>query len=176
MSASPASTGSSSAPSCDGVVLAVAVDAHRELEAVLERVAEAGLDRAADPEVERQPDDVRAALLGDGGGAVDRAVVDDDDLEPGSKARISSITRAIALLLVQRGDDRDAPDRRPARVERHGRGLGDLSHGPPPERPARAASSSLPRAVEVGVLVERALAGGAAHLLRLRPGSSSSSW
>ena len=42
------------------VVLAVAVEPDRELVAVRERVHEAGLDGAADPEVEREPDDRRA--------------------------------------------------------------------------------------------------------------------
>ena len=53
MSASPASTGSTSRGDLARVVLAVAVEPHGELEAVLERVAEAGLHGAADPEVER---------------------------------------------------------------------------------------------------------------------------
>jgi hypothetical protein len=41
------------------VVLAVAVHPNRELEAVLVRVAEAGLHSAADPEVERKPEHCR---------------------------------------------------------------------------------------------------------------------
>src|SRR5256885_912603 len=57
------------------VVLAVAVEAYGEVEAVLVGVAEAGLDGAADPEVERQPDHLRAARARDLGGPVDRAVV-----------------------------------------------------------------------------------------------------
>ena len=63
------------------IVLAVAVDLHGEVEAVLERVLVAGLDRAADPEVEGEPDDPRARLGGEPGGRVGRAVVDDEDLE-----------------------------------------------------------------------------------------------
>ena len=96
MSASPASTGASDRAELRRVVLAVAVDAHGEVVAVLERVAEAGLHGAADPEVERQPEHARArrsaATLGR---AVGRAVVDDDDVEPGSNARSSSITPPI---------------------------------------------------------------------------------
>ena len=80
MSASPRARGRAATASWR-VVLAVAVDLHGELVAVLERVAEAGLDGAADAEVERQAEDVRARRGGDRGGAVGRAVVDDDDLE-----------------------------------------------------------------------------------------------
>ena len=63
------------------VVLAVAVEPHGEVVAPLPREAEAGLDGPADPEVERQPDDVRAGRGRDLGGAVGRAVRDDHDLE-----------------------------------------------------------------------------------------------
>src|SRR5207248_6521017 len=63
------------------VVLAVAVEAHGEIEVVLERVAEAGLDGSADPEVEREPDHLRPSGAGDLRGPVGGAVVDHDDLE-----------------------------------------------------------------------------------------------
>ena len=62
MSASPASTGASTFGSSAGIVLAVAVAADGELVAVLPGVAEAGLHGAADAEVERQPEHVRAVL------------------------------------------------------------------------------------------------------------------
>ena len=42
------------------IVLAVTVDLDHPLVSVLQRVGEARLDRAADPEVERHPDDMRA--------------------------------------------------------------------------------------------------------------------
>ena len=46
-------------------MLAVAVDANGQVEAVFERVAEAGLDRAADAEIERQTQDARAGASRD---------------------------------------------------------------------------------------------------------------
>ena len=57
MSASAARGGSSSLCDLARVVLAVAVDLHRALVAVVERVPEAGVHGAADAEVERQVDD-----------------------------------------------------------------------------------------------------------------------
>ena len=56
MSASPRRPGEE-LPELGRVVLAVPVEPDGELVAVLERVLEAGLDGAADAEVEREPDD-----------------------------------------------------------------------------------------------------------------------
>ena len=61
MSASPREYRIEHAAELRRIVLAVAVDAHRDVVAVLEREAEAGLHGAADAEVERQPQDARAA-------------------------------------------------------------------------------------------------------------------
>ena len=51
-------------------MLAVPVDLDGEVEPVLAREAVAGLDGAADAEVEREADDVRAVRMGDRGGRV----------------------------------------------------------------------------------------------------------
>ena len=83
MSASPAIDGREQLRDLGGVVLAVAVEADRELVAVLERVPEAGLHGAADAEVEREAEHDGAPRLCDRRRAVRRAVVDDDDVEAG---------------------------------------------------------------------------------------------
>jgi hypothetical protein len=114
------------------VVLAVAVNLHRDVEAVLEGVPVPGLDGAADPEVERQPDDVRAARLRHGGGGVDRGVVDDHDLHAGvDRAQLVDHSPHVRLL-IQRRDDGEAAE--PGEALDHGaagrsRSRGDLSHG-----------------------------------------------
>ena len=64
-----------------GIVLAVAVDLDHVVVAVLLRVREARLYRAADAEVERETQHPGAGLLGARGGVVGRAVVDHDDVE-----------------------------------------------------------------------------------------------
>ena len=102
-------------------MLAVAVDLHGDVEAVRERVAEAGLHGAADPQVEGEDQEPGPGGFGDRPGPVVGAVVHDDDLE----ARI----RCADLLdhpadrggLVERRDDRDPPFQRR---------LVGLSHGP----------------------------------------------
>ena len=96
MSASPREHGLDQLRQLGGVVLAVAVEPDRELVAVLERVHEARLDGAADPEVEREPNDRRAGRGRELGGAVCGAVVDHDHVEAGSKERISATTWPIA--------------------------------------------------------------------------------
>ena len=152
-------------PELGGVVLAVAVEPHREPEAVLERVAEAGLHGAADPEVERQADHVRAALL--------RATAAVRSTEPsstttisssGSKARISSITRAMLSSSLNAGTiaiRRSAGEPRVAR-----RGAASATSATNGLRNADAEQlEQPPRAVQVRVLVECALARRAAQLL-----------
>ncbi len=59
-------------------MLAVGVELHRALVAVPHREREAGAQRAADPEVEREDRDEHAGLAGDVGGAVGRAVAHDE--------------------------------------------------------------------------------------------------
>ena len=76
-------------------MLAVAVDLDGDVEAVVARVLVAGLDCPADADVVRKARDESAGALGLGLGAVRRPIVDDEDLEAGSTARISPITRAI---------------------------------------------------------------------------------
>ena len=128
------------------VVLPVAVDADGDVVAVLVREAEAGLHGAADAEVERQPEDDRALRRRDLGRAVDRAVVDDDDVETGiERAQLVDHARD-GLLLVQRRDDGDAAQlREPGESGRGGRQLDGLRHGPPPERRHRAARAAAVR-------------------------------
>ena len=86
-SASSATTGATTRAELRRVVLAVAVEPDGQLVAAFPGVAEAGLDGAADAEVEGQLDDVGAGGGGDLGRAVGRAVGDDDDLERRGRAR-----------------------------------------------------------------------------------------
>ena len=109
-------------PELGRVVLAVAVEPDRELVAAFPGVAEAGLDGAADPEVEGQLDDVRAGGGGDLGGAVGRAVGDDDDLEVGiERVQLAEQAGQVLLLVVGR-DDRDPADGRERPCRLRGRG------------------------------------------------------
>ena len=79
----------------------------------------------------------------DRGGRVGRAVVDDDDVQPRVERAQLVEDAADRPRLVPRGDDRD-----PA----------VLSHARAAGTPSSSSSSTLPRAVRVGVLVEDALA------------------
>src|SRR5207253_4753867 len=85
------------------VVLPVAVDLYRDVVAVLEGVAIAGLDGAADTEVEGEAKHMSAAIRGDPGSAVRRAVVDDDDVEAGVESPQLVDHAPDRLFLVQRG-------------------------------------------------------------------------
>jgi len=60
------------------IVLTVGVDLHGDLEAVLERIAEAGSHRAADPEVEGENSDSGSGPSGLIGGPIARTVIDDE--------------------------------------------------------------------------------------------------
>ncbi len=88
-------------------MLAVAVDADREVVSVLRCVAEAGLDRAADTEIERQYDDMSAPPGRACPGRVLRRVVDDDDVEVGIERAQLVDHLADRALLVEGRDDRD---------------------------------------------------------------------
>ena len=85
------------------VVLAVAVEPDHGVVAVRERVLEAGLDGAADAEVEGQADDRGAGGGRARGRRVLGAVVDHDDVEAGSNARSSSTTPATASSSLRAG-------------------------------------------------------------------------
>ena len=143
------------------VVLAVAVEADGDLVAVLERVLEAGLDGAADAEVERQPDDRRARGGGDLGGRVGRAVVDDDDVEPRIEAAQLPDDRTDRPLLVAGRDDREptrsdtAPPGRPARPARAAAAPGARTCARRARARGRARPSPRPRRV-----VEQLAVGG----------------
>jgi len=88
-------------------VLAVAVYLHRDVVATLEREPIAGLDRAADAEVEGQTQHVRPAIRRDPGCSIRGTVVDHDDVEPGVE-RVDLVDHSPDVpLLVQRRDDGD---------------------------------------------------------------------
>ena len=124
-------------------MLAVAVDAHREVVAVLEGEAEAGLNSAADAEVERQAEDARALRGRDGGGAVDRPVVDDDDVEPRVERAQLVDDAGERELLVQRRHDRDAAQLAQAGKARRRRSRDDgVRHGALTGTPRSSRSSS----------------------------------
>ena len=89
-------------------MLTIAVNLHRDVEAVRGRVLKACLDRAADSDVEREPHDGRACACGHLGGPVDGAVVDDHDREPGVRGTDFADDGRKRGLLVERGHDRDA--------------------------------------------------------------------
>ena len=107
--------------------------------------------------------------LGGCGRPVGRAVVDDDDLEVGVERADLLDHPRDALLLVERRDDRDRAGRRRAAGRRArvstATSATDRLRDAEPEQVEEA-----PRPVEERVLVERPLAGCAAHLLRLAPG------
>ena len=109
MSASPASSGPRITRSWLGSCWPSPSICTATSKPLVERVAEAGLHRAADPEIEGEDEEPGPGGLGDRPGPVVGAVVHDDDLE----ARI----RCSDLLdhspdrggLVERRDDRDPP-------------------------------------------------------------------
>ena len=85
------------------VVLAVAVDLHRHLIAVLARVYVPRLHRAADAEVERQAQHRGARRAGALAGRVGRAVVDHEHVEVGRTAADSRHRRPDGPRLVVGG-------------------------------------------------------------------------
>jgi hypothetical protein len=95
-------------------VLAVAVELGGEVEVFAEGEAEAGLDGAADPEVAAEEEDARATGAGDGGGAIERAVVHDEGLEGdaevggGDGLELGEQTTERFLLVERRNDDEEA--------------------------------------------------------------------
>ncbi len=79
-----------------GDVLPVPVQPHRCRVSALERILEACLNRSADPQVEGESDDGSPVPCRRARGAVDRSVIDDDDVERRIEALISSITAPTA--------------------------------------------------------------------------------
>ena len=99
-------------PHLGGVVLAVGVELDRAVVVVADGVAEAGLQRTADAEVERQRQHRGAGLGGDVRGGVARAVVDDEHVEVRQLAREVLEDARQRRLLVERGDDDERPQLR----------------------------------------------------------------
>ena len=87
------------------VMLTVAVDLHGDLVAALERIDVAALHRAADAEVERQPQHARAGVRRQRSGRVLRAIVDDQDVEIGRAAPDLADGARDDLTLVVCGND-----------------------------------------------------------------------
>ena len=98
----------------DRVVLAVAVDLREEVIAVLARVHEAGLHGAADTQVERQLEDLRAGFEREHCRGVGRAVVDHQRVEAGRALPQRFHDRHDRLRLVVSGDDRQMRYQRPS--------------------------------------------------------------
>ena len=109
-------------------MLAVAVDLHGRIEALLERIAEPRLHRASDAEVEREAHDARAVLPGDKGGGVDGSVVDDENFDLGVERPQLVNDVAHGVLLVERGHDRERPQSCPGDGRRPRLYLGSLRH------------------------------------------------
>ena len=116
MSASPAIDRGDELLHLAGIVLAVPVEPDGEVEAVLERVAEARLHGAADTEVERQAYDARSGGRRDGRRLVRRAVVHDQHLEVRLQhAHLAHDVRDGVGLVLRRHDREAAQPRGPAR-------------------------------------------------------------
>ena len=109
MSASPARSDVEQLAELGGDVLAVAVQPHRRGVALVARVHEPCLHRAADPEVEGQREDGGAVRGGDLGGGIGRAVVDHDHVEGRVEGPDLVDHATDRRLLVVRRDDRDHP-------------------------------------------------------------------
>ena len=97
------------------VVLAVGVELHRGLVAVLDRVAEPGAEGAADPEVERKLDNRHACGPGDACRPVGGTVGDDEHVEVGTLLQELLEHGRQGHRFVVRGDDDQGPrgSRRP---------------------------------------------------------------
>ncbi len=92
------------------IVLSVAVDLDRELEAVLERVLVARLHGAADADVEGQIQKTGAGACRNGSGLVAGGVVHDHDVQLGlGRADLFDHSLDAGLLVVGR-DDRERPE------------------------------------------------------------------
>jgi len=89
-----------------GVVLAVAVDLHGHVIALLERIDVTALHGAADAHVEGQAQHLRRGRPGVRGGAVARAVVDDEHVEVRRAAPDLLHGARDDLALVEGGHDR----------------------------------------------------------------------
>ena len=115
----PSSRAASSARDLAGVVLAVGVELDGPPVAVGDGVAEAGLERAADPQVEGQDDDRDAPARATVGGVVGGPVVDHQhvDLRP-PLVQLGEHVRQAGLLVEGRQDGQCRRERRA-----HGHGL-----------------------------------------------------
>ena len=89
-----------------GRMLAVAVDLHDGVCADVDRIAKAGTQRAADPEVDRQPDHRRPGPFGDRRRAIGTGVVDDHAVVAEAEHLGDHLSDAC-LLVVRRDDDDD---------------------------------------------------------------------
>ena len=93
-------------------MLTVGVHLHRARPPAALGEPEARLQRATDPEVVRQLDDIDSRGAGHVGGAVAAPVADHDDIEVGhDQVQLGEHARQ-RLLLVERGNDGDRPHRR----------------------------------------------------------------
>jgi glycosyltransferase involved in cell wall biosynthesis len=110
-----------------GIVLSVPVDLDGDVETVGKRVAVAGLDRAADSEVERKPEKPSAGGLGDLAGSIVGPVVHHENLETGVDVSDLLDDAPDRFCLVERRNDRDPPSREEPVFERSRKRLNGLS-------------------------------------------------
>src|SRR5579885_1764587 len=90
-----------------GIVLPVGVDSERVFVAGAAGELEPGLNRAADPQVERVADNESAGPPGFPRGRVQRSVVDDQNVRFGQGAPSATDDVANAQVLVERGYDQE---------------------------------------------------------------------
>ena len=86
-------------------MLAVGVQLHGAVVVVLGRIAQAGLERARQPQVDRQIDEPVAVGAADGGGPVAAAIVDDDIIVLGVVGGQFLDHGNDAFFLIISGDD-----------------------------------------------------------------------
>jgi hypothetical protein len=92
-----------------GIVLAVGVHLHHQVVPALQRVREAGLHRAPDAEVERQPQHLGARPAGARACLVGRSVVDDEHV-PSRRALVQGAHDAAdGVGFVVGGNDGEPP-------------------------------------------------------------------
>jgi hypothetical protein len=115
-------------------VLAVAVDLNRDIESARTRVLVARLYGPSDPDVVREPNDLRPLSAGDRSSGIGRAVVDDDDLDlgVGDANLVDHGGDAIPLVIGRHDGDSFDAGQLQARRKRAGRRepFRDGPHGP----------------------------------------------